>query len=237
MAIGLERLCTRSGSIVHNFGAIALTGLAAYGVLFGLLAFENPMLTGSNVGGPFVNLLLLAYALPAVLTFVLARSVSGSRPAPYANTIAGAALLLALVYVTLQIRRIYHGPVLTVGATTDAEQYTYSVAWLAFGVALLLAGWIFDSRRARLASAVVIGLTVDEGLLHRHERADRRVSRCLSFIGLGLGAGRDRIPLPADTVLRSGWCRVRPPRRYAATLPSREGEEDVGVAEPVPTLR
>ncbi|MCX6894812.1 MAG: efflux RND transporter permease subunit, partial [Verrucomicrobia bacterium] len=35
---------------------------------------------------------------------------------------------------------IYHGAVLTVGPTTDAEQYTYSVVWLAYGVALLLFG-------------------------------------------------------------------------------------------------
>lgn len=204
MAIGLERLCARSGSVVHNFGAIALTGLAAYGTLFGLLAFENPMLTGSNVGGPFFNLLLLAYALPAVLALILARSVSGSRPAPYANTIAGAALLLALVYVTLQIRRIYHGPVLTLGATTDAEQYTYSVAWLAFGVVLLLGGWLFDSRRARLASAVVIGLTVMKAFFIDMSGLTG-VLRALSFIGLGL------------VLVAIGWLyqRILFPRRVA----------------------
>ena len=54
----------------------------------------------------------------------------GGRPAPvgYANTIAAGALILALAYVTFEIRRIYHGPVLVAGPTTGAEQYTYSIA-------------------------------------------------------------------------------------------------------------
>ena len=67
----------------------------------------------------------------------LSYAVAGRRPAAYANTIAAGALVLALTYVTLEIRRLYHGPILTDGATTGAEQYTYSIAWLAFGVVLL----------------------------------------------------------------------------------------------------
>ena len=55
--------------------------------------------------------------------------------------------------MTFEIRRIYHGPVLSVGPTTGAEQYTYSIAWLAFGVILLGIGILFNSQRARLASA------------------------------------------------------------------------------------
>jgi uncharacterized membrane protein len=71
------------------------------------------------------------------------------------------------------------------GATTDAEQYTYWVAWLGFGVALLLAGWISVSRRARLASAVVIGLTVMKAFFIDMSGLTG-VFRALSFIGLGL---------------------------------------------------
>jgi uncharacterized membrane protein len=95
----------------------------------------------------------------------LSYAVVGRRPAAYANTIAGAALVLALSYVTLEIRRLYHGPILTSGPTGGAEQYTYSIAWLAFGVALLGIGIVFNSQRARLASAVVIALTILKAFL------------------------------------------------------------------------
>ena len=60
----------------------------------------------------FINLLLLGYALPAVLALLLSYAVAGRRPAAYANTIAAGALVLALAYVTFEIRRLYHGPVL-----------------------------------------------------------------------------------------------------------------------------
>ena len=44
----------------------------------------------------FINLLLLGYALPAVLALLLSYAVAGHRPAAYANTIAAGALVFAL---------------------------------------------------------------------------------------------------------------------------------------------
>ncbi|MCA1409854.1 DUF2339 domain-containing protein [Bradyrhizobium sp. NBAIM20] len=161
MAIGLERLRLRSRSIVHNVGAVVLTAIAGFISVFGLLILENPMLLSSvNVGSLVFNLLLLGYALPAVLMLLLSYAVAGHRSVAYANTIAGGALVFALTYVTLEIRRFYHGPVLLYGGTTSAEQYTYSIGWLAFGVALLGVGILVNSERARLASAAVIALTI-----------------------------------------------------------------------------
>ncbi|MEW6641963.1 MAG: DUF2339 domain-containing protein [Pseudomonadota bacterium] len=185
MAIGLERLRLRSGSIVHNVGAIVLTAMAGSGIAFGLLTSEWPTLTGADVGGAIIGLLLLGYALPAMLALVLARTVTPPhRPAAYAHTVAAVALVLAFAFVSLEVRRFYHGPVLT-GTTTDSEQYAYSVVWLLFGVVLLGAGFILASQRARLASAVIIGLTVlkvfviDMSVL-------TGVYRALSFMGLGI---------------------------------------------------
>src|SRR5580698_2886118 len=52
MAIGLERLRIRSGSIIHNIGAILLTVFAGLASVFGLLLLENPMIWwSSDVGG------------------------------------------------------------------------------------------------------------------------------------------------------------------------------------------
>jgi uncharacterized membrane protein len=150
------------------------------------LLLENPMIWWSiDVGGVFINQILLGYALPAVLALLLSYEVAGRRPAFYANTMAAGALVFALTYVTFEIRRLYHGPVLTSGATSDAEQYTYSIAWLAFGVALLGIGIVFSSQRARLASAVVIALTILKAFLIDMSTLTG-VYRALSFMCLGL---------------------------------------------------
>jgi len=153
--------------------------------VFGLLLLDNPMIWPIDIGGVFINLILLGYALPAVLTLLLSYAVAGRRRASYANTIAAGALILALSYVTLEIRRLYQGPILSSGVTSDAEQYTYSIAWLAFGVALLGIGIVFNSQRARLASAVVIALTILKAFLIDMSTLTG-VYRALSFMCLGL---------------------------------------------------
>ena len=185
MAIGLERLRLRTRSVVHNVGAILLASFAGLVSVFGLLLLENPALDRIDVGGAIVNLLLLGYALPAVLLLLLSYAVAGQRPKAYANSIAAGALIFALAYVTLEIRRLYHGPALADGITTDLEQYTYSIAWLVFGVVLLGIGVVVNSQRARLASAVVIALTILKAFLIDMS-ALTGVYRALSFMGLGL---------------------------------------------------
>jgi uncharacterized membrane protein len=185
LAIGLERLLVRSGSIVHNIGAVLLTLFAGAAALFGLLFLDNPMIWHVVIRGEFVNELLLGYAMPAVLALLLSYAVAGRRPAAYGNTIAAGALVLALTYITFEIRRLYHGPVLASGVTSDVEQYTYSIAWLAFGVLLLAIGIVVNSQRARLASAVVIALTIGKVFLIDLSTLTG-VYRALSFMGLGL---------------------------------------------------
>jgi uncharacterized membrane protein len=185
MAIGLERLRLRTHSIVHNIGAVTLAVIAGMISIFGLLLFENPGLVPVRIEGNAINLLLLGYALPSLLMLLLSYAVAAQRRPAYGNTIAAGALIFALLYVTLEIRRLYHGPLLTDGPTTDPEQYTYSIAWLAFGVMLLGIGIAVSSQRARLASAMVIALTIFKAFVIDMS-ALTGVYRALSFIGLGL---------------------------------------------------
>jgi uncharacterized membrane protein len=185
MAIGLERLRIRTGSDVHDGSAVLLTVFAGIAAVFGLMGLQNPILSWTDVGGVVVNLLLLGYAVPAVLALLLSYAVAGRRPVAYANTIAAGALILALGYLTFEIRRIYHGPVMASGPTTGAEQYTYSIGWLMFGVVLLGIGILFNSQRARLASAAVIALTIGKAFLIDMSTLTG-VYRALSFMCLGL---------------------------------------------------
>jgi uncharacterized membrane protein len=185
MAIGLERLRLYTNSVVHDVSAVLLTAGAGLVGVFGVLILENPILTGVELAGSFVNLLLLAYALPAVLLLLLSYAAVGRRGAIYANAIAAGALIFALSYLTLEIRRLYRGPYVSVGSISSAEQYTYSIAWLAFGVVLLGIGIVVGSQRARLASAVIIALTIVKAFLIDMSTLTG-IYRALSFICLGL---------------------------------------------------
>jgi uncharacterized membrane protein len=185
MTIGFERIRARTGSIIHDIAARIFSTLAFVAIVFGLLLRENPMRTGAPVGGLFFNYVLLGYGLPAVLTAVLARMVRHTRPQAVYLIAAVTAIVLALAYLTLEVRTLFHGSVLSDPFMSDAEDYTYSAVWLAFGVALLLAGIALKSQPARLASAAVVILDIVKVFLHDLAGV-QGIYRALSFIGLGL---------------------------------------------------
>jgi uncharacterized membrane protein len=119
-----------------------------------------------------------------VLAAALAYVTRDTRPREYGAAAAMAAVALALAYLSLEIRTLYHGPVLSESGTSDAEQYTYSAVWLLFGVALLAAGIWFRSLPLRIASAAVVVLTVLKVFLV--DMSDiTGIYRALSFLGLG----------------------------------------------------
>ena len=208
MAIGLERLRLRTRSVVHDVGALVIAALTLAAIVLGLGLAQNPMVTGAPVGGPFINLILLGYGLPAVLAAVLALISRGVRPQQYSAAAAVTAVALALAYLSLEVRTLFHGEVLTRAATTDAEQYTYSAVWLAFGVALLAVG-----RDAALPGGA---LRVrrgghphrPQGVPGRHARPDRHLPGPLVHRARRRAAG-DRLALPAPAVSTPGTPVIR----------------------------
>jgi uncharacterized membrane protein len=204
LTIGLERLRLRTHSIVHNIGALTIGTLTFVGIVFGLALGFNPLFTGRPVGGTFFNLILLGYGIPAVLAAVLALIVRESRPLAYRAIAAAVSVGLAIIYLGLEIRTLFHGAILTRGVTSDAEQYTYSAVLLAFGVLLLVAGILLRSQPARLASAAVVAITIAKVFLVDMAGLTG-IFRALSFIGLGavlVGIGwlYQRMLFPASSI-------------------------------------
>jgi len=183
-AILLEKIRGRTGSVVHNIGALIVTGLTLLAIVIGLGVAYNPAFSGEAIAGLVFNQILLGYGITAVLTAYLALITRNTRPRWHSALLAIVAVVLALGYLSLQVMRIYHGPILTEGPTTDAEQYTYSAVWLAFGVVLLAAGIYLRSLPLRVASAAVVLLTVFKVFFV--DMSDLTgIYRALSFIGLG----------------------------------------------------
>jgi uncharacterized membrane protein len=207
LAIGLERIHHRSGSIVHEAGAWLMGSLALAGIVFGLAWTENPLFTGEPIGGPFINLVLIGYGMPAVLAGVLALSVRNRVRPSVRWVLTLMTVMLWLAYLSLEVRTFFHGPVLTEGAETDAEQYTYSVVWLAFGIVLLAPGILLRSLPLRIASATVMLITIAKVFLYDLSSLEGAY-RAFSLIGLGL------------VLIAVGWLYQRilfPPRGPDAT--------------------
>lgn len=185
MAIGLEGVRRRTQNVVHNIGALLVAALAVIGILFGLIIAENPLWNRVPVGGPVVNLILLGYGLPAAMTAILGRLTRTTRPQWYRTIAAVTAVSLTLLYLTLEVRRFFHGPILAGAGVTGAEQYAYSAVWLVFGFGLLLAGIAVRSRTLRFASAAVVIVTIGKVFLI-DLGGMTGVFRALSFICLGI---------------------------------------------------
>src|SRR3546814_16181250 len=75
------------------------------------------------------------------------------------------ALLLVFVWLSLEVRRAFHGPVLDTGRTGDGELLAYSLAWLGYAWLLLGFGLKTGYASLRYASLAVRALAPAKVLL------------------------------------------------------------------------
>ena len=171
---------------VSKYGHRILLALASAQIVILQLWLSNPLLTQEAVGGvPVFNALFLAYLVPSVLMFRTASVLHDEYGGKLAQLIAGLGFILVFAYVTLEVRRAFHGSVLQATHQSDVELYVYSLAWLAFSGVLLALGIFRKQSVLRYASLAVLLLTVlkvfiiDIGDL-------TGLLRVASFLGLGL---------------------------------------------------
>ncbi|MFL0694338.1 MAG: DUF2339 domain-containing protein [Agrobacterium tumefaciens] len=182
----LMTLDLKSPSPVFRYGSMVAGGIAILQTLSLHLGVLNPYFTGESTGSwPLINLLLIGYLLPGLAYAGLAFYARDKRPLPYVILLALSGALLGFAWVTLTVRRFWQGEFIPYWKGFEqAETYSYSVAWLAIGVGLLALGSRFDARSLRIASAVIVMLTVAKVFLIDMANLEG-VLRALSFIGLG----------------------------------------------------
>ncbi|MFN6942753.1 MAG: DUF2339 domain-containing protein [Parvibaculum sp.] len=182
----LMTLDVKSPSPVFRYGSMVAGGIAILQTLSLHLGVLNPYFSGESTGNwPLINLLLIGYLLPGLAYAGLAFYARDKRPLPYVILLALSGALLGFAWVTLTVRRFWQGEFIAYWKGFEqAETYSYSVAWLAIGVGLLALGSRFDARSLRIASAVIVMLTVAKVFLIDMANLEG-VLRALSFIGLG----------------------------------------------------
>jgi uncharacterized membrane protein len=161
-----------------------LAGLALTQSLLLQAGAFNPLWSGAPVGDlPVLNLLLPAYALPAILALWYGQRETAAPWLARAASLAG--LVLAFVFVSLSVRHAFHGPVLAGGVISNAEGFSYSGAWLVLAAVLLGLGVRRGSSPLRWASLGILMATVAKVFLF--DMGDLGgLWRVASFLGLGL---------------------------------------------------
>jgi uncharacterized membrane protein len=172
----------RQRPVLHWSGIILFVLASAQIVVWQVIA-ANPIITDAPVGRTMIfDVLSLAYGLPAILYAAIAVLRLGPNWLRLAARILAAGL--AFVWLSLEIRHAFQGPVLGMGNTGDAEWYTYSAAWLVFAGIGLAAGLIWRDEWLRRVSLAGVGLVVAKVFLSDMAELEG-VFRALSFLGLG----------------------------------------------------
>lgn len=185
-AYGLTVAQRRRANRIALWGGRIMLGVAVGHVVLFQLLFSNPVFTHDPVGDyPIVNLLLLAYAAPAAFMFAIARFYRRESQPMVALYLGVLGLVLVFVYVSLEVKRGFQGPVLYFSHHSAAEFYAYSVAWLALAGAILALGIYRKLAVLRYASLAVQIITVVKVFVF--DMADLTgLYQVASFLGLGL---------------------------------------------------
>ena len=182
--------------IGRNFGRAAflqsgllLVAVALFRIVYFDLLIRNPLWSHDAIRGasPF-DALTLTYAVPVLWCWLAAsflRQAESGWLGRFAKFVRPLMLVLAFAWISLEIRKFYQGPFLDGSATSDAEFYSYSVAWLVFGLGLLFYGTLKGSQLLRYASLALTLLTVTKVFL-LDAGSLTGLYRVFSFLGLGL---------------------------------------------------
>ena len=186
-SLGLQRIASITGARLYANATAVAGAVSALLIAAGLLVFNNPLFETPPINASVLfNILLPAYLLPAIAAGGVAVQARPVRPRWYTLIFAGLSFVLLFMWVTLTIRHFWKGDQMEIWhSTSEAEVWTYSVAWLLLGVAVLAIGHFLKSQPIRIASGILIALTVTKVFVVDMS-ALTGAMRAFSFIGLGL---------------------------------------------------
>ena len=162
-----------------GFGGIALA-VGPANPLLGLIGGDE----GRVWGPPVLDTLLVAYAVPGFLLLAGAARM-GQLSRWLRRGLMGVGVALSALYAGLEIRRLWRGPDLSVPGVTQSELYSYTLALMAVGAALLYQAIARRSRTLRRFAMAVIGLTIAKVFLIDISGLTG-LTRVFSFLALGL---------------------------------------------------
>ena len=177
------------GRVAISAGGGVLIAAALFRIVYFDLLLKNPLWYPAEVPGmPIANALAVTFGLPILWSWLTARELglfTHPRLAWLARRLPVLMLVLGFAWLSFEIRRAYQGVRLDSGLVGDGELYTYSAAWLLFGLALLFFGTLRASQMLRFASLAVMLAAISKVFLVDAGNLTG-LYRVFSFFGLGI---------------------------------------------------
>jgi len=146
----------------------------------------NPYTYAQFIGGlPLLNKLFLNYAIPVIFISGLIYKSDLASNETFKKYMSYFVFVGSMVYISLCVRHYFHPEYLNTGEIGNAEMYSYSAAWLLFGIGLAFTSVYLGLSQLRIASLVVIVITVGKVFLVDAKELEGLL-RVLSFLGLGV---------------------------------------------------
>ena len=171
---------------VRDWGWRTIGGVGLGWTLMITLLAGNPYWNGFEVGDmPVLNLVLLAYGLPALLLALGANELARQRHILFSRIVTAASVVLTIATVLFEIRQAFHGSRLDLGPMVQAETYSYSAGLLLVSIGSLVGGLRWPKSDLRQAGFVLLALTLAKAFLIDMDDLTG-LWRAASFLGLGL---------------------------------------------------
>lgn len=185
LAYGYKSLHARFG-LVYRVGASAAGAITLFLTLLGSLMVFNPAITAQSVGAlPLLNIVTVAYGLPALMLFVTLRYWPNWLPEHLKPLGWGLFSLLGMVFISMTVRQLWHGDILSQRQIYVGEQYCYSLAWMITAIGLMTLGITRNHLLLRRAALALLAVTILKLFLWDMSGLTG-FYRPVSFIGLGL---------------------------------------------------
>lgn len=160
---------------------LILAAFANY-VVF-LLLFKNPLFTSIELSAtPIFNILLLAYGLPCLIGFFV---LYFQKDKAIRRIVGGIVAAMLLIFVSIEIRHLWHGQLNFYQPIFAGEIYTYSMVWLVMAIAGSLIGIKIKSRDCYRGSMLFLLLVVAKIFLVDTSGLSS-LWRVAAFMGLGI---------------------------------------------------
>ncbi len=169
-----------------SLSGLVLSGIAIFRVCYFDCIIYNPLWSSQAIGTlPIFNALLFTYGLPILWTLRTIFELPHIGKTEWSKYGYSFILFLSFMLISLNVRQIFHGTYLNGHEISNAEIYAYFIAWLLFCLALLFIGVLRKDKIIRIASLIVILLTVGKVFLY-DASALTELFRVFSFFGLGI---------------------------------------------------